>query len=84
MVRGIDYGAYDLFQVGQLEALQGLSQQGHPLLTHPLLNFLTHVPGSANIFEHCGYVRALAVCACVRVVHWPVGFGGWEECVWIV
>ena len=28
MARGIDYGAYDLFQVGQFEALQGLSPQG--------------------------------------------------------
>ena len=28
MVRGIDYGAYDWLQVGQLEALQGLSPQG--------------------------------------------------------
>ena len=28
MVRGIDYGAYDWLQVGQLEALQDLSPQG--------------------------------------------------------
>ena len=63
---------------------QGLSPQGHPLLTHPLLNFLTHVPGSANSFEHCGYVRAEFVCACDWVVLRMVGAdGAWRSGLWV-